>query len=98
MNKKKKDKKEEGRHIVQTVDETVGIKERRIAVIRRMEKNFYYLYATLAVIIVVPLVFYFMGEADLISTIISVGAGFLGLYLGYKALTKVREVYESGDA
>jgi hypothetical protein len=38
-----------------------------------------------------------MGEADLISTVISVGFGFLGLYLGYKALTKVKEVYESGD-
>jgi hypothetical protein len=77
------------------VNERITITERRTAILRRIEKNFYYLYATLGVIIVVPLVFFFMGKADLISTIISVGAGFLSLYLGYKALVKVKEVYES---
>lgn len=77
------------------VNEPVSIRERRTAILRRVEKNFDYLDVTLAVIIAVPLVFFFIGNVDLISTIISVGAGFLGLYLGYKALTKVKEVYES---
>ena len=77
------------------VNEPVSIRERRTAILRLVEKNFDYLDVTLAVIIAVPLVFFFIGSADLISTIISVGAGFLGLYLGYKALTKVKEVYES---
>jgi|GEM_PF-5631211 len=77
------------------VNEPVSIRERRTAILRRVEKNFDYLDVTLAVIIAVPLVFFFIGSADLISTIISVGAGFLGLYLGYRALTKVKEVYES---
>jgi hypothetical protein len=77
------------------VNEPVAIRERRTAILRRVEKNFYYLDATLAVIIVVPLLFFFIGNADPISTIISVGAGFLGLYLGYKALTKVKKVCES---
>lgn len=77
------------------VNEPVSIRERRAAILRRVEKNFDYLDVTLAVIIAVSLVFFFLGNVDLISTIISVGAGFLGLYLGYKALTKVKEVYES---
>jgi hypothetical protein len=77
------------------VNEPVSIRERRTAILRRVEKNFFYLDVTLAVIIGVPLVFFFIGSVDPISTIISVGAGFLGLYFGYKALTKVKEVYES---
>jgi hypothetical protein len=88
-------KKRKPRNLVKIVNEKVPITENRIAIIRRVEKNFYYLYATFAVIIVVPLVLYFIKADPGISTIISVVFGFLGFYLGYRALTKVKEVYES---
>jgi len=38
----------------------------------------------------VPINFFFLSLADRISTIISVGAGFLAFYLGYKAIDKVK--------
>ena len=83
------------REIIPVITERINVNERRTAILRRVEKNLYYLLATIAVTIGVPLVFFFIGKADLISTIISVGAGFFAFYLGYKAIEKVKQVYQS---
>ena len=74
-------KKRKPRNLVKIVNEKVPITENRIAIIRQVEKNFYYLYATFAVMIVVPLVLYFIKADPGISTIISVVFGFLGFIL-----------------
>jgi hypothetical protein len=78
------------------VNETVTVTEKRTAILMGVKKNLRYLLATIAVMIGIPLAFFFMEKADLTSTLISVGAGILAFYLGYKALVKVERVYESG--
>ncbi len=87
------------REIIPIVTERVSINERRSAILRRAEIHLYFLLATIAVMIGVPVYFFFFvtdRSADWLSTVISVGAGFLAFYLGYRALVKVKEVYEPG--
>lgn len=61
--------------------------------LRRVEIRLYYLLATIAVTIGVPIAFYFAGRADLTPTIISVGASGLAFYLGYKAIREIRQIF-----
>ena len=73
------------REIIAAVNEKVNIRESLTAILRRVDIRLRYLLATIAVTICVPLAFYFAGKADLLSTIIIVGAGGLAFYLGYSA-------------
>jgi hypothetical protein len=77
------------------VNETMTIRESRTAILDKIDVGLRYLLATIVVMIGVPIGYFLAGLADLISTMISVGAGVLAFYLGYKALTKVWRFYKS---
>jgi hypothetical protein len=88
----------DGTDIVSVVNERIRIKEdaKRI-LIRKLEKvecNLLLLLITLAIAIGTPIIFYGIGLADL-GSIISVAAGLVATYLGFRAITKVREIHKS---
>jgi len=89
-------KKKEGRHLVKTVDEKVGIRESRTAIVtKKLEFSLYFLLATLAVTIGVPLAMLGAGQADRPSTIISLVSGLAAFGLGLFAVKQVRHIFHS---
>jgi hypothetical protein len=92
---KRKKKEKEGRDLVKVVTEKVAIRENRIAILEWIRVHLRWLLATILVMIGVPVGFFFWGKSDGISTLISVLAGIASFYLGYRALTKIKQVYSS---
>jgi hypothetical protein len=85
------------REIVMQSTETLNIKEDLIAIrdIKKLKYNFKPLLIALGVSIGTPIVFFFAGKADLMSTAISVAASGVAFYIGLRAATQVREIYKS---
>jgi hypothetical protein len=92
---KRKKKEKEGRDLVKVVTEKVAIRENRIAILEGIRVHLRWLLATILVMIGVPVGSFFWGKSDGISTLISVLAGIASFYLGYRALTKIKQVYSS---
>jgi hypothetical protein len=93
--RKKKEKEKKGRDLVKVVTEKVSIRENRIAILEGIRVHLRWLLATILVMIGVPVAFFIWGKSDGISPLISVLAGIASFYLGYRALTKIKQVYSS---
>lgn len=85
------------REILLQKTETLNITEDSIAIrdIKKLKYNFKPLLIAIGISIGTPIVFFFAGKADLISTVISVAASGVAFYIGLRAATQLKEIYKS---
>ena len=81
-----------GRQIIPTVNERVNVRENRIAVLSRLERNYRYLLGSLGVTILAPIVTPLFGLNEPIPTIIGVIAGLVAFLLGVYGIRLVKEI------